>query len=111
VDDIDIRVFCKKKEYTQHIGNLEKVFGKCSQVMENSIKWEFEKDGFHVDLNLIDSNTEFQKKSMGVFNKLKNKPELLKVYEEMKINFNGKSYREYQKAKFEFFNKILNNNF
>ena len=107
VEDIDISVFCGEERYSQHIENLEKVLGKYDRLVEGSAKWDFEEKGFHVDVILIDPKNGFAKKVGTVFDLLKNDVTLLKEYEEMKIVCNGKSYREYQTAKFEFFNKIL----
>jgi len=47
------------------------------------------------------------KRQIRVFEILKNNERLLKEYEELKENMNGKSFREYQKRKYEFYHKIL----
>ncbi|HLD70736.1 MAG TPA: hypothetical protein VI937_02545 [Negativicutes bacterium] len=106
-EDIDISIFCEKEKHAEHISNLEKVLGKYDRLVEDSAKWDFEKDGFHVDVILVDHNNKFSKRVDKVFGELRNNPELLKEYEKMKLSFNGKSYREYQTAKFEFFNKVF----
>lgn len=106
-EDIDISIFCEKEKWGQYFGEIEKLFGKHNRVMLSSMKWEFETEGFHVDLILIDPNNDFAKRVAVVHGRLENDAVLLKEYENMKISFNGKSYREYQTAKFEFFNKIL----
>ena len=105
--DIDISILCERQNYLRYLSEVEKMFGKNNRIMESSIKWEFKRDGFHVDLNIIDPSTEFNRKVVLVSGKLKSDQNLLKEYEKMKLSFNGKSYREYQTAKFEFFNKIL----
>ena len=47
------------------------------------------------------------KQQMAVFKILKNDKEFLKKYESLKVSMNGKSFKEYQRKKYEFFNKIL----
>ncbi len=106
-EDIDIYIFCEEEKWAQYLGSIEKLFGKYDRLMLGSMKWEFESGGFHVDLILIDPNNDFSKRSAVVFGCLNNNSTLLNEYEKMKTGFNGKSYREYQTAKFEFYNKVL----
>lgn len=47
------------------------------------------------------------KGQLKVFEMLKNSPELLKEYEQLKQACGGLPFREYQQRKYEFYNKIL----
>ena len=48
-----------------------------------------------------------QKEQIEIFEIFKNSPEILKEYEELKLSMNGKTYKEYQIAKYEFYNRVL----
>jgi len=47
------------------------------------------------------------KKQLRVFEILKENPKLLREYEDLKIQMSGKSFREYQTRKYEFFNNLV----
>lgn len=49
------------------------------------------------------------KKQIAVIEILKNNKGLLKKYEKLKESMNGKSFREYQEKKYEFYHRILDN--
>jgi len=51
--------------------------------------------------------TEPPDRQIKVYDILKSNKELLKEYEELKLKFNGKSFIDYQRAKYMFYNKIL----
>ncbi len=105
--DLDITVYCPKTEQAHHGQNLVKILGEHSSSGEHHIGWEFNRDGFHVTVYLADptsSNAQAQKQ---IFEKLRDNPELAKEYEQIKLTMNGKTYKEYQLAKYEFYNKVL----
>ena len=52
-----------------------------------------------------DSGT--MKEQLAVFEILKSDPQLLSQYESLKLRMNGKFFRDYQEAKYEFYNQIL----
>ena len=54
--------------------------------------------------------TKPPERQIKVFEILKSDEKLLKEYEELKLSFDGKSYKDYQRAKYEFYNKILTTN-
>jgi len=106
-EDIDISAFCIKSEQPKHFDNFKKLFGEPTRQGKNSIGWDFEKDGFSVSVWLTDPTAETTKAQVEVFNLLKNNPELLREYEKIKEEAKDLSYKEYQRRKYEFYNRIL----
>ncbi|MBX4187451.1 MAG: GrpB family protein [Candidatus Doudnabacteria bacterium] len=105
--DIDISVYCPKPEQAKYVPKLETLFGKPASEGESHTGWVFEREGFHVTVYLTDlasPNTKVQKE---LFELLQSHPELAKEYEQIKLEQNGKSYKEYQIAKYEFYHKVL----
>lgn len=78
-NDIDIYVLSDSNDFDKYFPILQNLFGKPP---ERQIK---------------------------VYEILKSNKELLKEYEELKLKFNGKSFKDYQRAKYEFYHKILDN--
>lgn len=106
-EDIDISAFCIKSEQPKHIDNFKKLFGEPTRVGKNSIGWDFQKDEFSVSVWLTDPTVETTKAQVEVFNLLKNNSDLLKEYEKIKEDAKDLPYKEYQRRKYEFYNRIL----
>ncbi len=104
-NDIDIYILCSESDFDKYIPGLEKVFGKRDK--KSVIQWGFKKNRFDVELYLTDPNTPSMQRQIKVFKILKSNKELLKEYEKIKESMNGKSFREYQRKKYEFYNRIL----
>ncbi|OGD06817.1 hypothetical protein A3H89_04700 [Candidatus Amesbacteria bacterium RIFCSPLOWO2_02_FULL_48_11] len=64
-----------------------------------------------MELYLTDLGNEIYNTSMkeqnDIFNILKTNPDILKEYEDLKISLNGQSFREYQRQKYKFYNRVL----
>ena len=105
-NDLDINILSIPKEYDNYLPGLVKIFGE-PKIKGTSIKWEYERDGFGIELYLTDKDGSDFQEQLRVFNILKNGPKLLKQYEDLKKICNGISFREYQRKKYEFFNRIL----
>ena len=106
-EDIDISIFCIKSKQSKHLDNINKLFGEPTRRGRNSTAWDFEREGFSISVWLTDPTAETTKAQLQVFNILKNDAALLKEYEKTKENAKDLSYKEYQIAKYEFYNKIL----
>jgi len=102
-NDIDIYVLANPKDFNIYLPSLEKLFGKPKNMHKTFIEWKFAKSGYPVELYL----TKPPKKQIKVFEILKSNRKLLKEYESLKLKFDCKSFRDYQKAKYEFYHKIL----
>ena len=102
-NDIDIYLLSKPKDFDKHLPALEKLFGKPKHAHKTFIEWSFTENNYPVELYL----TEPPERQIRVFEILKSNPRLLKEYEELKLEFNNQSFRDYQRAKYEFYNRIL----
>lgn len=105
--DLDIYVFSPRSEFDQHRENLEKVFGKPA-INGTSVKWEFTKEGHNVELYITDPSDKALQEQVKIFEILKSNKDLLKEYEALKENAKDLSFREYQRRKYEFYNRLLN---
>ena len=56
---------------------------------------------------LTDPITSQVQEQIDVFNMLKNNPDLLKEYEQIKLTAAHLTYKQYQIQKYEFYNRIL----
>lgn len=105
--DLDIYALADPKDFDKYLPSLKKIFGKLKSSRPDSIAWEFEKEGYQVEFYLTDPNSPSMKKQIAVFEILKNDKRLLEEYEQLKAQMNGRSYREYQRKKYEFYHRIL----
>ena len=105
--DIDIYALAEPKDFGKYLPIFEKLFGKVDKkgkyVKKSFVEWKFNKDGYEIEIYL----TEPPERQIKVYEILKSNKKLLKEYEGLKLSFDGKSYKDYQKAKYEFYNKIL----
>lgn len=106
-NDIDINVPINPDQIEEYLPKLEKLFGPPRQREKLPVKWEFEQDGFEVELHLTDSTTKTFQEHWDVFWMLKDNPGLRTRYEEIKKSADGGSFREYMRKKYELFNEIL----
>jgi len=105
--DIDLYILCPKDKFPEYLQKMMRVFDLPEFMSKESIKWSFKKSGYDIELYLTDPDTPQMQRQIKVYEILKNNPELLKEYENLKQSFDGKSYHSYQKAKYEFYDKIL----
>lgn len=106
-NDIDINILTDKSEFDKYVPKLNKLLGKPTSV-GSSIEWTTTKGGYEQTVYLTDSESEGLKEQVRTFNLLRDNSNLLKEYETLKQEMNGGSYKEYQRRKYEFYNKILN---
>ena len=104
--DLDINILSKAEDHDKYLPGLTGLFGEPA-IKGTSIKWEFQKGGFGVELYLTDKESPGFQEQLKVFNLLKNNPKLLKEYDELKKSCDGISFKEYQRRKYEFYNRIL----
>ncbi len=106
-NDIDLSVVGKLEEYDKYLPSLIKVLGKPQKRGAKNIRWEVSREGHSVDVHLTDEGSEALAEHKKTHELLKNNPELLKEYAKLKEEASGLSAREYQRRKYEFYNKIL----
>lgn len=110
-NDIDIYAFSNPLDFDKFLPGLIKLFGEPLHKHETFCEWKFKKEGFDIEFYLTSKGSETMQRQIRVFETLKNNPELLREYEDLKSSMNGKSFREYQKKKYEFYHKILDHGF
>ena len=108
-NDIDIYAFSNPYDFGKYLPGLIRLFGKPLHKHETFNEWKFSKNGFDIEFYLTAPNSETMKKQIKVFEILKNDKDLLKEYEKLKESMNGRSFREYQEKKYQFYHKILDN--
>ena len=105
--DLDIYIFSSSKDFEQHLPRLIQVFGEPTKHSETSIKWDFERNGIPVEMYLTDPSSSAMLEQIKMFEALRDDEVLQKEYEALKESFSGRSFRDYQAAKYEFYNKVL----
>ncbi|KKQ75384.1 MAG: hypothetical protein US96_C0012G0013 [Candidatus Woesebacteria bacterium GW2011_GWB1_38_5b] len=104
-NDIGIYALCEPREFDKFLPALKKIFGNPTKTHDTFIEWNFLEGGYQVEFYL----TKPPQRQIDIFNVLKNDQKILKEYEDLKLSFNGKRMRDYQKAKYEFYSKIMKN--
>ncbi|TSA46474.1 hypothetical protein D4R52_00500 [bacterium] len=107
-NDIDFSVVSRVEDYEKFLPRLIKVLGEPQKRGKENIRWEITKDGFSVDVHLTDGRSKALAEHRKVFELLKNDPSLLAEYEALKAACDGLLLREYQRRKYEFYNRIIN---
>lgn len=106
-NDIDIYAFSNPADFDKFLSGLTKLFGEPLHRHETFCEWKLKRDGFDIEFYLTAKDSETMQKQIKVFEALNNNKNLLKEYERLKESLNGKSFREYQERKYEFYHKML----
>lgn len=104
--DIDLSILCQKESFPKHAERLKKVLGEPVSGISLAL-WRFEKGGHEVEICLADPDEPSTARQLKVHEILNQNPKLLNQYEQLKESAASQSYREYQRLKYEFYNKIL----
>ena len=107
-NDIDIYALSVPSDFSKYLPTFEKLFGKPLHSHETFIEWKFNENNYPIELYLTDSNSSSMQRQIKVFKILKSNKDLLKEYKKLKSKFDGKSFKDYQKAKYKFYNNLLN---
>lgn len=105
--DIDITVYCPKSEQAKYTPHLARLLGPHTSEGQSHTGWAFEKDGYNATVYLSDPRSPNTIEQKQVHLLLASRPDLAREYEQVKLAMNGKTYKEYQSAKYDFFNRIL----
>ena len=108
--DIDIYALADPDDFGKYLPTFEKMFGELDKqgkyIEKTFVEWKFNKDGYEIEVYL----TEPPDRQIKVYEILRSNNKLLKEYEDLKLSFDGKSYKDYQRTKYEFYNRILPTN-
>lgn len=105
--DIDLYALSPAINFQKYLPTLKQIFGNPEHEHKESVEWAFIIEGINVEFYLTDPQTESMKRQIKVFQILKKNNTLLDEYRILKEKMNGKSMREYQRRKYEFYNRIL----
>lgn len=105
-NDIDLLIDCDPNDFSKYTPFLNSLFGKPDRVLEKELNWHIKKDGMDLEVMLIDPKHHVRNTLVTTYLSLKDSPELLKMYESLKLSSNGISQREYKKRRIEFFNWV-----
>lgn len=106
-NDIDLSILGKREKFEQYLPALVSILGEPQVKGEDKVLWRTTKDGYKVDAYLGDKDSEDIQFDRNIFEMLRADPKLLEEYRLLKEAANGLPFREYQKRKYEFYNRIL----
>ena len=106
-NDIDISVLDKIENFDSHLPKFIEILGQPLKIGRKNIRWEFKKDGYDIDIYLTDKDSPQIKEQKKTFELLRDNPSILEEYRKLKENAHGLKRHEYQKRKYEFYNRIL----
>lgn len=105
--DLDIYIFASSTDFEDYLPKLIKKFSEPTKRGETSIQWAFEQNGFPVEMYLTDPSSRAMQEQIRMFELLRDNTQVRQEYEALKASLNGKSFRDYQAAKYEFYNALL----
>lgn len=105
--DVDIYAFAKPDSFKIYLPTFTQLFGQPKSTNPDSIAWELVIEDYPVELYLTNPDSTPMKRQITVFNVLRNNSKLLSKYEQLKADMNGKSFKEYQRKKYQFYHEIL----
>jgi GrpB-like predicted nucleotidyltransferase (UPF0157 family) len=106
-NDLDFSILGVPEDFDNYLPALVKVLGKPQKRGRENVRWEIARDGFPVDVHLTDKDSLGWKEHRKVFELLRDDPQLLEEYRILKERSAGVSLREYQRRKYEFYNRIV----
>lgn len=107
-DEIDVYIPVVKKDFNNYIPKLTQLFGEPrSHYPLKRARFVTEVDKKHIDVFLINSESDGWINSVKFENYLRNNLESLEKYMRLKEEGNGLCIKEYYKRKIEFINEII----
>lgn len=106
-NDLDLDFMTSPALFPTYLVTFVELFGEPRVQNTGVAAWSFEREGIEIDLWLSDPASESSQEQWQIFEILSTNPALCKEYEQLKLQFDGKSYKEYQRAKYEFYNRLL----
>lgn len=107
-DEIDVYIPMPVSLFSLYVDNLTEIFGEPGSLYPlERARFAAEVDGKHIDVFLINEESDGWKNSLIFEEYLLTHPESLEEYRVLKENGNGLSVREYYQKKIEFINEIL----
>lgn len=104
-NDIDLYIFSEPENFSDTLPKIVSVLDEPTYILEDKILWRIIKNGYKIDASLGSKNLKGVQNDVIFFNSLKEKPELLQEYVNLKQG--DLSAREYFQKKNEFYNRII----
>jgi GrpB-like predicted nucleotidyltransferase (UPF0157 family) len=104
--DLDFFVESKRDDMGGNIEALAGIFGDPKKVRPAFAEWNFDRDGWEVNILLIDPESRKFRDQMLACAIIKDDDGIRAEYERLKLNLDGHSQREYERRKTIFFSRI-----
>ncbi|MDO8650007.1 MAG: GrpB family protein [Candidatus Berkelbacteria bacterium] len=105
-NDIDVYALAPQTEQPELLPALKGLYGEPSHVGKNFYEWNFKREGFEVEFYLSEVDHSMSRQ-LKVTEMMTTDQKIAKDFESIKWQYNGKPYRDYHRAKYEFYHKIL----
>ena len=106
---LDIMVLGTIADLPIHISFLRPALGTPAVREDAEVIWRLTRSGYPMEVRLVDRDSQEVKDSLTVIDLLKKDADIRRQYEELKTKYEEASLRDYQEAKFLFFNQLLGN--
>lgn len=107
-NDIDIEMLSHPDKFAELTPIITGLYGEPAR-KGSSVKWEFNKSGFDVELALVDEHSPYVAERIRIFEILSQDEKLRREYEQMKLPYGTVNFKEYMRKKYDFFNRLLEN--
>ncbi|MEK7201960.1 MAG: GrpB family protein [Patescibacteria group bacterium] len=105
-NDIDVYTLAPQSDHPKLLPALKGLYGEPSHVGKNFYEWLFKREGFEVEFYLSEVD-ESMARQLKVTEIMTSDQKITKEFEAIKLKYDGKPYRDYHRAKYEFYHKIL----
>lgn len=107
-NDIDIFVEYEPGSFHQTLTLLKKIITYPYKLKKGKAEWHYTYKGISIDILLIDSHNPKLEEQLTIYRLLHDYPFIQNAYIHLKYRLDGKSMREYSRAKISFFNALRN---
>src|SRR5574340_47574 len=88
-NDIDLNLLATPEVCKKYLPSLVELFGQPAKTNPTLIKWEFQRNGFDVELYLADRNSPALQEQIKTYEILRDNPNYQKEYEQIKLASDG----------------------
>lgn len=104
--DLDFFVESNREDMVANIASFRGIFGNPERVKPAFAEWNLDRDGWEVNILLIDPESRKFREQMLACAIIKDDKDVRAEYERLKLNLNGHPQREYERRKTLFFSRI-----
>ena len=106
-NDLDLDFMASPQDFSTYLPTFITLFGAPREQKETVAVWTFYREDIEIDMwlsNPADTSSIIQWQLHCL---LRDNPNLCVEYEKLKQQFDGKKYKDYQRAKYEFYHQVL----